>query len=166
MAQLAIFLSVFSTVVLVFTYMTVTFAAGLFPIALPFESRLLTIAFSGALLFIIGIIGTNARPHPLFTLLYKIGSIWMGFIGSMMFFLIPWYAFALVTNTVFLGWEAGSIFLGILIALNAMGLYLAFHPSLTQYQIRLNKEHTWHGKKIVMIADTHYGNIYSEKHAK
>lgn len=39
-------------------------------------------------------------------------------------------------------------------------------PKITKYQVKLNKDHKWHGKKIVMIGDTHYGNIYGVKTAR
>ncbi len=39
-------------------------------------------------------------------------------------------------------------------------------PRIVRYQVRIDKGHTWHGKKIIMIADTHYGNIYGVRDAR
>lgn len=50
--------------------------------------------------------------------------------------------------------------------INLYALHISFSYRLTYYTVPLTKKHTWHDKNIVLISDTHYGNIYSLKHAQ
>jgi predicted MPP superfamily phosphohydrolase len=45
-------------------------------------------------------------------------------------------------------------------------LYASYVPKVTQYSVDIQAPHDWHGKKIIMIADTHYGNIYDVDDAR
>lgn len=58
------------------------------------------------------------------------------------------------------------LFLFLTFSINAWGIYSSWVPRIKKYSIKIDKEHNWHGKKIVMIADTHYGNIYGVREAR
>lgn len=58
------------------------------------------------------------------------------------------------------------LFIVLSIGVNAWALYSSWVPKIKKYTIQFNKNHDWHGKKIVMIADTHYGNIYGVREAR
>lgn len=58
------------------------------------------------------------------------------------------------------------LFLFLTFVINAWGIYSSWVPRIKKYSIKIDKEHNWHGKKIVMIADTHYGNIYGVHEAR
>lgn len=53
-----------------------------------------------------------------------------------------------------------------IILINIYGIFNWFNSKIIEYSVSLPGEHKWHGKKIVMIADTHYGNIHSEIQAQ
>lgn len=98
--------------------------------------------------------------------IYQYGSIWIGvyivtFILALLFLWI-----ALIFDISYTGYVSIFIFLVFLSFVNIYGLYVSFSHRVTYYDISLHKKHSWKGKNIVLISDTHYGNIYRLSHAQ
>jgi len=119
-----------------------------------------------SLAFIIGILGANSIPNDTFSNIYKYGAIWLGgititgFIAFIM--LIISAAFGLTYTHI--GYLIGFFILTL--GINAWSLIASFVPKIIEYSVDIKTPHTWHGKKIIMIADTHYGNIYNKEDAR
>jgi uncharacterized protein len=114
----------------------------------------------GGLAFIVGIIGANARPNRVFQTLYAIGAIWLGAVTIAGFFGILLLIFAEFTGFSFQSGVWAILFGIIVLLLNIWGIYSSWVPRITSYRVTIDKEHSWHGRRIAMIWDTHYGNIY------
>lgn len=51
--------------------------------------------------------------------------------------------------------------------LSAYGIYNSFRPRIVSYDVEIkNLPPSWHGRKIVMFADTHFGNVRGVSHAE
>lgn len=161
-----LFFSVFSSIVLGWTYGVSIFIIKLFPILSRYLALEISLSLLGTLCFIIGITGANSYPSRFFTLLYQIGSIWLGAIT-----LAGLIAVVYLLGAIFFGITYTHIaylisFIVLVFGVNIWGLYASFSPIVKTYTITLPGNHTWHGKNIIMIADTHYGNIYDENDAR
>jgi hypothetical protein len=124
------------------------------------------IAIAGTLSFLIGIIGANVWPRPLYSRMYSTGAISLGGITIAGFIAI---IMVIIGNLGDLSFESSNwtiIFVVIVLLMNAWGIYASWVSRITTYQIQIDKNHTWHGKRIIMVADTHYGNIYGIPEAR
>jgi predicted MPP superfamily phosphohydrolase len=138
----------------------------LFPIFGNFSWEIIAFFLIGTLCFIVGIIGANVWPQKTFSRIYFIGAVWHGVITIAGFIAV----FALFIGMIFDYSYTNNLwaiaFVVITLLTNIWGIYASWIPRIVTYQVHIDKEHTWHGKKIVMIADTHYGNIYGTRDAK
>lgn len=154
---------ILSAVLLTWTFMMSSIIVGIFPI---FTSGLIIISLFGTLSFLMGIVGANVWPRLLFSRMYFLWAISLGsitvawFIATIM--LLAGNFFEHSYEHIF--WIVSFIFLAI--SINVWAIYSSWVPRIKKYNIKFNKDHLWHGKKIAMIADTHYGNIYWVKEAR
>lgn len=126
-----------------------------------------TILLSGiGLCFFLGILLGNMTSRRWIREVYRIGAIGMWAITIYGILGILFFVFGNITHTVYTDVFSVTLFFGIGIILNLYWLYKWYNPIIKNYTLSINKNHTWHGKKIVLISDTHYGNIYGKKHAK
>ncbi len=114
----------------------------------------------------IGILGCNLRPNQYFTLLYKIGAYAIGVNASVGVLWFLTLMLVYLTHTELASIWYMIVFVLVAIALNIWGTYSSFRSVITTYKVPIRKKHTWHKKKIIMIGDTHYGNIYGAKEAR
>jgi predicted MPP superfamily phosphohydrolase len=143
--------------------MMMYFVVSIFPFFGPYIN---IIALIGTIAFLIGIVWANVWPRPFFSKIYFIWAL------SVSGFTIPWF----IAIFYIIIWDILSItynnnlsiiiFIGLTLFFNLWGIYASWVPKITTYKVNLNKAHNWHGKKIVMIGDTHYGNIYGIKAAR
>lgn len=96
---------------------------------------------------------------------YRIWAFAIGWAFLNLFVLFPFYIFRKFYKKDF------PIFLQIfvwicLISINIFGLYNAFSPKIVEYSIKTEKETILKWEKIILIADTHYWNIFSESEAE
>lgn len=152
-----------SLVLLSWTYMMVHIIVGIFPI---FALWLMVVAIAGTLSFLIGIVGANVWPRPLYSRMYCSGAISLGgitiagFIAIIMLIIGNLTDFSYESNT----WTILFVILALMV--NAWGIYSSWVPRITTYPVQIDKEHNWHGKRIIMVGDTHYGNIYGIREAR
>lgn len=148
---------ILSTILLAWTFLMSSIIVTIFP---PFWDPLIWISLIGTLSFIFGIIGANVWPQPAASRLYFWGaiSLWSitvaGFIAGFFLIISDLTQYSFQTTT----WLITYIILAI--SANIWALYSSWVPRITSYKVKIHKEHNWHWKKIVMISDTHYGNIY------
>lgn len=164
--QIIIFLAIFSSITLGWSYMMLRIVIGLFPVLSRYTSPLMIIGLVWVLAFIIGLVWANSTPNILSTTLYKYGSIWLGSItisGLIAIFLL---ALSRLTGITYhhIWYLIGFIIIALWV--NIWALYASFVPKVVEYTVDIQTPHTWHGKKIIMIADTHYGNIYDADDAR
>ena len=132
----------------------------LFPLFTGFSWEIIVFFVTGTILFIVGIIGANVWPQKTFSRIYFIGAVLHGTITIAGFIALFMLANGILFDIVYSDtiWAVGFIIVNVLI--NIWGIYVSWVPRIITYQVTINKEHNWHGKRIVMFADTHYGNIY------
>lgn len=164
--QILWFLTVFSTIILGWTATVVFLIIRLFPVLSRYGSIGYTIALISSALFIIGIIGSNMLGSEFFRFIYAYGAWWLGAITIAGFVAIGLLILARLTGLVYSGTWMTMGFFGIVILLNIVGAWLALSPKMTEYTVSIPGEHGWHGKRIVMVADTHYGNIWGKASAE
>lgn len=121
--------------------------------------------FGLVLLFPIGIVFWQTTDIVIFEIFYIIGAVAVATILINLLVLVPIFFIKFFMKN---RWEKFlkifTIFL--LLSLNFYSLYLGFIPKITEYNITFTENHNFHGKKFVMIADTHYGYIHGELEAK
>jgi uncharacterized protein len=167
MAQIIIFLSVFSSIILWTTYGCLILFTRLFTVLTPYSIWIYIFGLVSSTLFIGSLFLSNSSNPPSFLpFIYKYGAVWIGVMVTILMTSFLALFVALLFRLTYTSWWHAGIFIGGIIVLNIVGLYISFHPRIIEYTISLKWEHNWHGKKIVMIADTHYGNIYNKKEAK
>lgn len=132
----------------------------LFPLFTGFSWEIIIFFLTGTILFIIGIIGANVWPNKSFSRIYFIGAVWHGVITVAGFLALFFVAIGMVFDISYSNNMLAIGFIIITILINIWGLYVSWVPRVITYQVTIDKEHAWHGKRIVMFADTHYGNIY------
>lgn len=164
--QIFLFLSIFSSIILWSTYGILLLFTRVFVSLLPYANYIFAFGLLSSLSFIIGIIVLNTENLLPFVYLYRYGAFWLGFLSTL--FVVTFLALfiALICKFSYTSWWSVSILLLFLIFLNGYGIYKSFNPKVTDYTISLPWTHQMHGKNIVLIADTHYGNIYSEQDAQ
>ncbi len=152
-----------STILLLWTHTMMYFVVTVFPFFWPYID---IIAMTGTFAFLVGIVWANVWPRPLFSKIYFIWAL------SVSGFTIPGFIaifYILIGNLFDITYTSNIalvIFIVLSLGFNLWWIYASWVPKITTYKVNLNKEHNWHGKKIVMIGDTHYGNIYGVKAAK
>lgn len=157
---------ILSTIFLSWTYMMASIITQLFPLFTGFSLEIIVFFLTGTILFIIGIIGANVWPRKIFSRIYFIGAVWHGTITVAGFFALFALFVGMILDYSYTNTLWAITFLCISLFANIWGIYASWVPRITRYSVKINKKHTWHGKKIVMIADTHYGNIYGERDAR
>ncbi len=140
--------------------------AQLFPLFRPFSGEIIIFFLTGTLLFITGIIGANIWPQKTFSRIYFIGWIWHGIITITWLFAVCILFIGMILDYSYTDTIWAVLFIVVSFLINIWGIYASWVPKITNYTIKINKEHNWHGKKIVMIADTHYGNVYGTRDAR
>ncbi len=166
MPQFLTFFTIFSFIVVASTYGTLLFFIKIFQVLIPYSNWVYSFGLFNSGCFIFGLIICNFYPSYFASKLYQYGSVWMGFLVTLFILNFVLIFIAIALNFSYSTWQSVFVVLGLLVALNTFGVYLSFHPQVVDYNITLRGKHSWHGKKIVMIADTHYGNIYGEQDSK
>lgn len=143
-----------------------TIIIRLFPFLTRFSTPWILFSLLGVTFFIAGLMAANVWQHKIISIIYEIGAIWLGALtitgGIAIIFVIIAQIFGLTyTHIGFF-----ILFLVLVITTNIWGIYASYVPRITEYSVNIEKNHTWHGKKIIMVADTHYGNIYNKKSAQ
>lgn len=164
--QIVWFLAVFSTIILGWTAMVVFLIIRLFPILSRYGSIGYSVALVSSTLFIIGIIGSNMGASSFFGLIYAYGAWWLWAITIAGFVAIAFLIIGRIFGLVYSGTLVAVGFLTLVIALNIVWTWLALSPKVTEYRVPIPGEHGWHSKRIVMVADTHYGNIWGKASAE
>jgi uncharacterized protein len=116
--------------------------------------------------FVIWILWVNIFPNEFFSSLYKYGSIWLGGVTIAWLIAIVMLIISAIFNITYNHIGYFICFIMLLLGLNIWSLYASFSPKVTEYLVDIKTPHTWNGKKIVMISDTHYGNIYTREDAR
>ncbi len=167
MTQILIFLSVFSSIILGTTYGSLVLFTRLFTVLTPYSIWIYIFGLLSSALFIGSLLLSNASNPPNFLpFIYQYGAVWIGVMVTILVTSFLALFVALLFRLTYTSWWHVGIFIGGIIILNIIGLYTSFHPRIVEYSVTLKWQHNWHGKKMVMIADTHYGNIYNQKEAK
>lgn len=154
---------ILSVILIGWTYAMVATIVAIFPV---FSVWLMIVSMIGTISFLIGIVGANVWPRPAYSRMYFWGAISIGSITVAWFIAIIMIVIGMTLDYTYIGsgWLVTYIVMAILA--NAWGIYSSWVPRITTYQVNIDKEHDWHGKKIVMIGDTHYGNIYGVREAR
>ena len=160
------FLTVFSSIILSWTYAISLFLIRLFPLLDSYSPLLIATSISLSVLFIVGIVGANSYPHAYFTLVYRIWAYWLwgltiGGLVAVIFLIFAIFSGQFLTHEVYL-----ILWILLTLALNIYAVSQSFIPVVQSYRVDITTPHHWHGKRIIMIADTHYGNIYGIEHAR
>ena len=154
---------ILSVILIGWSYIMMYFVVSIFPFFWPYIT-IASLVWTTA--FLIWIVWANVWPRKLFSKIYFVWALCVSgftipwFIA--IFYLIVWDIFNITyTNPISL-----VVFILLTIGFNVWWIYASWVPKITTYKVNLNKEHNWHGKKIVMIGDTHYGNIYGVRAAR
>lgn len=89
----------------------------------------------------------------------------MGSILINIFVLIPAFFIKIFIKNNYTKFLQIAVIIGLL-TINIHSIYAGFVPKIINYEINFSEPHDFHGKKFVLIADTHYGNIHGELEAK
>lgn len=166
MLQLLVFFAIFTSIIFWWAYAMSILIIGLFPFLSAFTLHWMLFSLSSTTLFIVGLMAGNVFQSEIISVIYRIGSIWLWALtitgGIAIVFMIIAQIFGLTYTHV------GFFILFIILALtvNIWGIYASYVPRITEYSVNIEKNHDWHGKKIIMVADTHYGNIYGREDAR
>ena len=164
--RIFIFLIVFSGVALSWAYGMSSLVIHIFPALTSISYELLAFSGLGTLSFIIGTLWSHIRPHRAFAFLYKYWAIWLWAITIAWLIALVFLIVALAIGIIYMESFYLWIFLTIVVGLNIYALWKSAHPKICEYTIDIHTPHTWHGKKIVLVSDMHYGDIYTSEDAK
>lgn len=102
--------------------------------------------------------------------IYTVAAVWLGTLvwlfGFTVIGVILWnigtMIFPILSSTILYRQIFGGILLAIVIGINIYGLINAQYIRTTRYDVEIpNLPPAWFGKKAVLVADTHYGNIWN-----
>lgn len=118
----------------------------------------------GSLSFVVMTILTNYGYNKVFSFLYEISAVWLGtvyflFIASVLFMIICGVGsiFNISTPTIRI---IGIVLLSAGLGVSIYGVIHTYHLNIAKYTVKINNlPDEWNNKKIVMFADTHFGNI-------
>jgi hypothetical protein len=144
-------ITIFSSIILFWLFAITHLVVGLFGFFTDLLYPFMAASMIGGLAFIVGIIGANARPNRVFQTLYAIGAIWLGAVTIAGFFGILLLIFAEFTGFSFQSGVWAILFGIIVLLLNIWGIYSSWVPRITSYRVTIDKEHSWHGRRIAMI---------------
>ncbi len=164
--RIFIFLIVFSGVALSWSYAITLLIVYTFLPFSDFLSILLFLSSLGAMSFLIGTIWSHTHPHRVFALLYKYWSIWLWALTIAGLVALAFLMVAIFTGIVYIHPLHLSFYALLVFWLNVHGLWNSTHPKIREYSIDIHTPHAWHGKKIILVSDMHYGNIYTSEDAK
>ena len=118
----------------------------------------------GAFSFVTMMIVTQIWYSKIFSFLYEISAVWLGtvyflFIASVIFLifctLIPVFHIPTIVVRI-----TGLILLLAGLGVSIYGVIHSYNLKVTEYTVKINNlPDEWNNKKIVMFADTHFGNI-------
>lgn len=123
---------------------------------------ILSVSFSLATFF------ARFSQNTLSSIVYTTSSFWLGFvfwlfIGIVIFSLIGFFT---KFDSFYFKLSFLIFFISILI-LNIVGLFKGYYPKIENVTVGVeNLPEEWLNKKALFIADTHYGNLHTEKSAK
>ena len=169
-------------IIFIVTFMTFLVGLGHFVIYKSFiaifditVSRVLNIVriffILGSLSFIVMTILSNYEYNKVLSFMYEISAVWLGtvyflFIASVLFLLIcgVGYFFNIPTSIVKI---IGMIFLSAGFSVSVYGITHTYQLRVTSYNVKINNlPDEWNNKKIVMFADSHFGNIRNVRFGK
>ncbi len=142
----------------VYKFLLAVFATALMPHLTVFRTVFVVLALSFLVLTIVSVQYSNI----VIKVLYNISAYWMGllyflFVASILYALI-----ALIPPLAPYLSRIGLAFVVIAGVLTIYSAYRAFDVQVTRYDVRLpNTPEAWKGKKAVLVADMHLGNIRS-----
>lgn len=134
---------------------------SVFPKYKQYHLYVFVFCFIGILGIPLGIFFGDGTFGGIFQLHYTIGAFLLGIFFLSSFIFVPSYIIAKIRKKSFAGWEKGIIAV-LCLGLNAHALYAGFVPHIQEYSIKIDKNHGWNGKKIVLISDMHYGFIHGK----
>lgn len=114
--------------------------------------------------FIISTLITQASYTWAGSLFYKISAIWLGtfyflFIASVVFAIIYFISSYFGLPDHLLKIIGGVLFI-IAFVFSIYGVYNSFNINITNYNLKINNlPESWNGKDIILISDSHFGNI-------
>lgn len=166
MSGFIIFFILFSGILISWNTIITLLIARAFSLQKRYRLYALVITTLFSLAFIWGMLWANTVPWSLFSFLYYCGSLWVGAITLTGIWVLWLLALSRILKTKVSHGYFFWISIVFLVSINILGLVFSAYPKITEYSIDIPWEHSWHGKRIVMIADTHYGNIYDSDDAR
>jgi len=162
-------------IIFITTFMTFLIGIGHFVIYKSFLAifditvfRIINIArvffILGSLSFVVMTILTNYGYNKVLSFLYEISAMWLGtvyflFIASILFLMICGVGSIFGMPTVIVR-TIGMVLLLSGLSVSIYGVIHTYHLNITNYTVKINNlPEAWNNKKIVMFADTHFGNI-------
>lgn len=162
-------------IIFVVTFMTFLIGLGHFVIYKSFLaifditiSRVINIAriffILGSFSFVIMTILTNYSYNKLFSFLYEVSAVWIGtvyflFIASILFIIVGEIG-SIFSISNFVIRTLGMILIFMGLGVSIYGVIHTYHLNVVNYTVKINNlPENWNNKKIVMFADTHFGNI-------
>ena len=119
---------------------------------------------SGSLSFVVMTILTNYGYNKVFSFLYETSAIWLGtvyflFIASVIFMIVCGVGSLFNMPTIAIR-IIGMVLLSAGLGISVYGVIHTYYLKVTNYTVKINNlPDVWNNKKIVMSADTHFGNI-------
>jgi len=159
-------LTVYTITILGASYAVVFFLLQTFGILANFKPEVYIFSLLSSGSFLLGLILIRYSPSKLSKRIYQYGSLWIGafVIICVLGLVFLWTSF--LFDVSYTGGKSLGFFLFLVFVFNVYGLYSSFTTKVTKYRISFKKPHSWHKKRIVLISDTHYGNIYEQRHAR
>jgi hypothetical protein len=138
MTQILIFLSVFSSIILGTTYGSLVLFTRIFTVLTPYSIWIYILGLLSSALFIGSLLLSNTSNPPNFLpFIYQYGAIWIGIMVTILITSFLALFLALLFHLTYTSWWHAGIFIGGIIILNIIGLYLSFHPRIVEYSLAL-----------------------------
>lgn len=118
----------------------------------------------GSLSFVTMTVLTNYEYNKVFSFLYETSAVWLGtvyflFIASVLFFIICGVG-SIFNMPPAVTRIAGMVLISAGLGISIYGVIHTYHLKITNYTVKINNlPDEWNYKKIVMFADTHFGDI-------
>lgn len=125
----------------------------------------------GSLSFVIMTILSNYFYNKVFSFLYEISAMWLGtvyflFIASVIF-MIVWGIGSFFNMPNMIIRFIGMVLFLVGLSVSIYGIIHTYNLKITNYTVKVNNlPDYWNNKKIVMFADTHFGNIRNVRFGK
>lgn len=149
----------------ILAFLNTFFIINIFPKTKKYKYQIFFIIFLLLLIFLWSLILSRIWEYSWIWIPYKIWafSLWASFLS--LFVLFPSYIFRKIYKKDF--WKYVQIFIWfLLLSINIFGIFNAYSYEIVEYTIKTEKNTNIKWKKLILIADTHYWNIFWENQAK